>query len=177
MNNRRLSWRLTWREGGLIFARIESKTPVLRPTIQSNQSSLRGLHCSADRGEGGLNGQIVSIKRAADGRRQKSREIIDQKRGKYKAKYGSMRNTSTDSKRTTFVILINHASALVTKERLNPMSKARRQASRNEFIEKGGMPDGVKSFGEINSGEDRPRTRLGFVKPIREELSKKQNLI
>ena len=55
-------------------------------------------------------------------------------------------NTLTDSKRTTFVILKNHASAPIRKQRLSPTSKARREASRNEFMEKGEMPDRVKSF-------------------------------
>ena len=57
-------------------------------------------------------------------------------------------NTLTDSKGTTFVILINHASAPIRKERLSPTSKARREASRNEFVDKGGMPDRVESFQE-----------------------------
>ena len=62
--------------------------------------------------------------------------------------------------------------------RLSPTSKARREASPNEFIEKGRMPDRVKSFqGEINSGEDRLRVRAGFVKPICYELREEQNLI
>ena len=80
------------------------------------------------------------------GRRQRGWKIIDEEREKYRAKNGSLRNTSTDSKRTTFVILMNHASAPMRKERLSPTSKARREASRNEFMEKGGMPDRVKSF-------------------------------
>ena len=63
------------------------------------------------------------------------------KREKYRAKNGSLRITSTDSKVTTFVILKNHASAPIRKERLSPTSKARREASRNQFVEKGGMPD------------------------------------
>ena len=33
-------------EGGLKFARIERKTPVLRSALQSNQSFLFGFHCS-----------------------------------------------------------------------------------------------------------------------------------
>ena len=45
------------------------------------------------------------------------------------------------------------------------MSKARREASYNEFVEKGGMPDTVKSFREIDSRQDRPRARPGIVKP------------
>ena len=126
---------------------------------------------------GGPNGQIVSVKRTADGRRQRSRKIIDEERGKCKAKNGSLRNTSTDSKGATFVILINHRSAPIRKERLNPTSKARREASRNHFVEKGGMPCRVKSFREIDSRQDRPRARPGFVKPIRNGLRKEQNLI
>ena len=99
------------------------------------------------------------------------------KREKYRANNGSLRNTSTDSKGTTFVILINHASASIRKERLCPTSKARREASRNEFMEKGGMPDRVKSFREIDSRQDCPRARPGFVKPTRNGLRKVQNLI
>ena len=99
------------------------------------------------------------------------------KREKNRVKNGSLRNTSTDSKETTFVILKNHTSAPVRKERLSPTSKARREASRNKFVEKGGMPDRVKSFREIDSRENRPRARPGFAKPIRNGLKKVQNLI
>ena len=75
------------------------------------------------------------------------------------------------------MILINHRSAPISKERLSSTSKARRKASRNEFVEKGGMPDRVKSFREINSEQDRPIARPGFVKPIRNGLRKVQNWI
>ena len=150
---------------------------MLRPALQSKQSSLCGLHRSGDRGGGGPNGQIVSVKRAADGRRQRGRKITDEEREKYRAKNGSLRNTSTDPKGAAFVILINHASAPIRKKRLSPTSKARREASRNEFVEKGGMPDRVKSFRKIDSRQDHPRARPGFVKPIRNGLRKKQNLI
>ena len=75
------------------------------------------------------------------------------------------------------MILINHRSAPIRKERLSPTSKARREASRNKLVEKSGMPDTVKSFREIHSREDRPRARPGFVKPIRNGLRKIQNLI
>ena len=101
--------------------------------------------------------------------------IIDEKKEKYRAKNGCLRNTSTDSKGTTFVILINHTS--IRKERLSPTSKARIEASRNEFVERGGMPDRVKSFREINGRQDRPRAWPGFVKPIRNGLRKEQTLI
>ena len=75
------------------------------------------------------------------------------------------------------MILKDHTSAPIRKERLSLTSKARREASRNKFLEKSGMPDRVKSFREINSRQDRPRARPGFVKPIRNGLRKIQNLI
>ena len=83
----------------------------------------------------------------------------------------------TDSKGAAFVILIDHTSAPGRKERLSPTNTARRKASRNKFVEKSGMPDRVKSFREINGGEDHPRARPGFVKSIRNGPRKIQNLI
>ena len=160
-----------------IFARIERKTPVLRPALQPKQTSSCGLHRSGNRGCGGPNGQIVSVKTAADGRRQRGQKIIDGEREKYRAKNGSLRNTSTDSKKTTLVILRNHTGAPVRKKRSSSRSKARRKASRNQFVEKGGMSDRVKSFREIDSRQDRPRARPGFVKPIRNGLRKIKNLM
>ena len=75
------------------------------------------------------------------------------------------------------MILINQASAPIRKERLSPTSKAMREANRNEFVEKGGIPDRDESFREINSIEDCPRAHAVFVKPIRDELRKVKNLI
>ena len=63
------------------------------------------------------------------------------------------------------MILINHASAPIRKERFES-NEQRREASRNEFVEKGGMPDRVESFQEINSRQDRSKARPGFVTPI-----------
>ena len=114
---------------------------MLRPVLQSKQSSLCGLHHSGDQGEKGPNGQIISIKRAANRRRQRGQKIINEERERYRAKNGSLRNTSTNLKGAAFVILMNHRSAPITKERLSPTSKARREASQNEFVEKGRMPD------------------------------------
>ena len=96
---------------------------------------------------------------------------------KYRANNRSLRNTSTDSKETAFVILINHRSAPIRKERLSLTSKARTEASRNKFVVKSGMPDRVESFREIDSRQDRPRARPGFVKPIRDGLRKIKSLI
>ena len=57
------------------------------------------------------------------------------------------------------------------KERLSPTSKARREAIRNKFMEKGGVPD------KVDSSQIRPRTRPGFVKLIRNGLKKIKNWI
>ena len=65
----------------------------------------------------------------------------------------------------------------ITKERLSPTSKARTEASRNDFMEQGKMPDRVKSFRKIDRREDRPRARPGLVKPIGNGPRKVQNLI
>ena len=54
--------------------------------------------------------------RAVDGRRQRGRKIINEEREKSRAKNGSLRNTSTNLKGTTFVILINHSSGLLINQ-------------------------------------------------------------
>ena len=64
------------------------------------------------------------------------------------------------------MILKNHANLFIRKERLSPTSRARREASQNEFVKKGRVPDRVKSFREINSSDNRPKAWPGFVKPI-----------
>ena len=75
------------------------------------------------------------------------------------------------------MILIDHRSAPIRKERLSPTSKAKKKPSRNKFVEKGEMLKKVESFQEINSKQDRPRARADFVKLIRNGLTKVQNLI
>ena len=79
------------KEEGLTFARIKWKTLLLIPALQSKQSSLCGLHGSTNRKREGPSCQIVSTKRAADGRKQKSTEIIDEQREKYRTKNVSLR--------------------------------------------------------------------------------------
>ena len=121
-SRRRLDWRLAWwvsteKKEASQISRIERKAPVLRPALQSKQNSLCGFYRSGDQGRGGPNGQIVSIKRAADGRRQRSREIINEERKKNRTKNGSLRNTSTDSKGTTCVILINHKTTRLSERK------------------------------------------------------------
>ena len=93
------------------------------------------------------------------------------------AKNGSLRNVSKDSKGMTFVILKNHESVPIRKEILSPTSKARREASRNEFVEKGQVRHRVESFEEVDCSENRPKAWPWFVKPIRNELRKIKNLI
>ena len=51
------------------------------------------------------------------------------------AKNGFLRNTPTDLKGVTIVILKNYASVPVRTKRLSLSNKARRKASRNKLVE------------------------------------------
>ena len=128
-SRRRLGWRLA------LWGSTEKEASHLLRSRGRHQYSDQHFNQNrapcGDRGGGGPNGQIISMKRAADGRRPRGQKIINEEREKYRAKNGSLRNTSTDSKGTTFVILINHRSVPIRKKRLSPTSKARREASRN----------------------------------------------
>ena len=48
----------------------------------------------------------------------------------------SLRNTSTDSKEATVVILKNYANAPLRRERASPLHETRREAGRNTFCDK-----------------------------------------
>ena len=87
--------------------------------------------------------------------------------------YRSLPNTSADSKAATFVILISHASAPVRKERLSPTSRVSKEASRNKFVKKGGIPVRDESYREVDRSKNRPRIWQGFAKAIRNELKTK----
>ena len=88
-----------------------------------------------------------------------------------------MQKTSMDSKEASFEISKNRASALVRKEKSSTTIKARREASRNKFVVKDGMPDRVESFRKVDSSKNRPRAKLEFVKSIRNGLRKLKHLI
>ena len=77
----------------------------------------------------------------------------------------SLQSTSTDSKGTTFVILINHASAPIRKERLKPTSKATREASRNEFMERTGCQTESKAFENLIVERIVREPGLGLLNP------------
>ena len=113
--------------------------------------------------EGGSDGHVVSIKRAADGR---CWEIVDEKIEKSAAKNGSMWNTSVDRKEATCLILKNRATAPVRKKRLSSLNKARRVVSRNKVVEENGMPYRVKGFNELESSKGCPGAQFEFFKPI-----------
>ena len=95
LNRKRWDWRLAW--WGFTKKKEASYFLGLRGRHQysdqlSNQNRAPCMASTAVRtvGEGGPNGQIVSIKRAAHGRRQRSKKIVDEKRENYKAKNGSL---------------------------------------------------------------------------------------
>ena len=82
---------------------------MLRPALQSKQSSLCGLHRSGDRGGRGPNGQIVSVKRAADeegreaGRLLMERKVQSQERILAEHLDGFERSGFCDFEKTTQV--------------------------------------------------------------------------
>ena len=61
---------------------------MIKPMLQSNESSLGDLQQKRPRGEG-TGGQVVSTKKTADGKRWRCWEIIDEKRKKNGAKNDS----------------------------------------------------------------------------------------
>ena len=62
------------RKRDLIFVRIERNRTALKSALQSNQSSLGSPHSSRSRWGGRLDGQVVSIKRTADGSKETKRD-------------------------------------------------------------------------------------------------------
>ena len=56
-------------------------------------------------------------------------------------------------------------------------NKQRKESNQNKFVEKGGIPDIVKSFGEVDGSVNRTRTCPGLVKTIRNGPRKIKNLI
>ena len=72
------------------------------------------------------------------------------------------------------MILINQRKRAYQKGKIESNEQGKKEASRNEFVEKGGVPDRVESFREINGSEDRSSPRPGFVKPIRNGLRKER---
>ena len=63
------------------------------------------------------------------------------------------------------MILKNHTSAFIIKERLSPTSNARKKTSPNKFVEKDGVPDRIQSFEEVDSSKNRQRAGLGLLNP------------
>ena len=150
------------------------KTLVFRPALQSNQSSLFRLHGSSKRGGEESNGQVVSLKRAADekgreaGRSLQKRKIQGQKRILAKHLDKLKRNNFCDFEKPP-----KHAYQKGYIE----FNEQSREASRIKFVEKNKVSDRVESFVEVNSSESRRIARFGFDKPIQNGLRKKSNLI
>ena len=84
----------------------------------------------------------------------------------------TLRNTSTDSKGTTFVILKNYASAprkgkieSKGKERLSPRNKAKREASRNELRKRAGCQTDTKAFEKLIGARIVQEPDFGLLNP------------
>ena len=86
-----------------------------------------------DSEEGRPDGQGVSIKEQLTEEGRDARRSL-MKREKYWANNVSLGNTVTNSKGVTLVILKNKPACLSKKKNLSPMSKAKGEASRNQFM-------------------------------------------
>ena len=67
------------------------------------------------------------------------------------------------------MILKNHASAPVKKERWSPTTRARKEVSRNKFVEKGRVSDRVERFQEVDRSKNRSRANLGLLNSFKME--------
>ena len=90
LSRRRLGWRLAW-SGSTEKKKASHLLGLKGRREYSDQRSNRirdpcVAYSSGGRRVGGPNDQIVSLKKAADGRKQRSRKIIDEEREKNKAK-------------------------------------------------------------------------------------------
>ena len=89
LNNKGWALRLAW------WVSTEKEASRLLGLRGSSQyldqrcSRIRAPCAAETEGESGPNSQVVSIKRAADGRRQRSREVIDEKKERCRANNGS----------------------------------------------------------------------------------------
>ena len=76
-----------------------------------------------------------------------------------------LRNTSTDSKGATFVILINHTSEPIRNGRLSPTSKAKREASRNKLWKRAGCQTESTAFEKSILVKIVRQPSLGLLNP------------
>ena len=90
------------------------------------------------------------------------------KRDKNRAKNGSLRNTSADSKGATCLILQNDTNVpSTTLEKIESIKQSEGKASPNKFGKKIGMLDSAENFREVDDCKDHTRAWLEFVKLIR----------
>ena len=94
----------------------------------------------------GPNSQIFSVKRAANERRQRSREIIEEEREKSTGQRTDFCKTPQRTQEERLVTLINHTSVPIRKERLSPMSKVRRGPTKMSSWKRTGCQTESKAF-------------------------------
>ena len=73
--------------------------------------------------------------------------------------------TPRRTKITTFVILKNHASTPVIRERSSQTSKARTEPNRDRFMEKDGMIDRIKALEKSIAARTDRESGLGLLNP------------
>ena len=116
-------------------------------------------------------GQMVSIKTTADGRRQRSRKIIDEERKVLGQEWIYVKHLD-GLERSDFCNFDKLRKHAYYKGKIEFNEQSKERGSRNKFVEKCGIPDRVKSFREVDSSENHPKARPGFAKPVGNGLRK-----
>ena len=123
----RLGFSLIGTNRGLAYARTP---PVLRPALQSNQSSLCRLYNRKNQGVGGSNSLVVNIKKQLTEDKDTEKSLMKREKKTRSRTVGTPRWT----RRVTF--FCDRERACHKKKRPSPSSKARWEARQNILMEK-----------------------------------------
>ena len=88
-------------------------------------------------GGGGPNDQIVSVKRTADGRSQRSRKIIDEEREKYRAKKRILAEHLDGLERNDFCDFDGPSKRTYQKGKIKSNEQSKEKGQPKSFCEKG----------------------------------------
>lgn len=81
-----------------------------------------------------------------------------------------MGDSVADPERTTEGAFPVNAGPTVGKKRRDKIEERRRKAKVKKFVEESSVPDRIKSFGEIDGGENGPVGGFRAVEAIRDGL-------
>ena len=132
---------------------------------------MRSLRRSKDRGIGEQKYHIAIIKRAAEGKGSEAGRSL-MKRKKSARPRTDPCKIPRRTRNERFCDFEKPRKRAYWKGKIDNNEQSLREASRNMFLEKSGMPDRAETSKVVDRRKNCPRARLGFVKPIRYEPKK-----